>query len=125
MSEVTLSESDLALQRMAESLGLEFLYGVGERPPSAMFIRKIPIRFARQHCLLGLADEDETLPILIGKTESYRMLDVVSRWLNRPVQPIFARSAHVFAAINTAYQQQESQTQDLVETLDREAVLAE
>jgi general secretion pathway protein E len=125
MSDVTLSESDLALLRMSESLGLEFLYGVGERPPSATFIRKIPIRFARQHCLLGLADEEETLPILVGRTESYPMLDVVSRWLQRPLQPLFARSAHVFAAINTAYQQQESQTQDLVETLDRESVLAD
>ncbi len=29
MSDVSLSESDLALQSMAASLGLEFLYGVG------------------------------------------------------------------------------------------------
>ncbi|MDR3198692.1 MAG: Flp pilus assembly complex ATPase component TadA [Planctomycetaceae bacterium] len=125
MSDVLLSESDLKLQVLAESLGLEFLHGIGERPPSAAFIRKIPIRFARQHCLLGLADDDNILPVLIGKTESYPLLDIVSRFLNRPVRPIFARSSHIFAAINTAYQQQESQTQDLVETFDRESVLAD
>ncbi|MDR2441233.1 MAG: hypothetical protein LBE12_17870, partial [Planctomycetaceae bacterium] len=78
MSDVPLSESDLKLQSLAESLGLEFLHGIGERPPSVAFIRKIPIRFARQHCLLGLADETETLPVLIGKAESYPLLDVVS-----------------------------------------------
>ena len=125
MSDTPLSESDLKLQSLAESLSLEFLYGVGDRPPSASFIRNIPIRFARQHCLLGLSSEEETLPVLIGKPESRPLLDVVSRWLKRPVQPICARSTHVFAAINTAYQHQESQTQDLVETLDRNAVLAD
>jgi general secretion pathway protein E len=125
MSDTALSESDLRLQTMAESLGLSFLHGVGERPPSAAFLKKIPIRFARQHCLLGLADEEATLPVLIGKVESWPLLDVVSRWLNRPVMPLLARSAHVVAAINTAYQQLESQTQDLVETLDRDAVMAD
>ena len=76
MSKNALSESDLSLQRMAEFLGLEFLYGVGERPPSATFIRKIPIRFARRHCLLGLADEEETLPIVIYSTRR--------QWKNHP-----------------------------------------
>ncbi len=121
----SLSDSDLALQQFAVNLGIEFLYGVGERPPSAAFIHKIPIRFARQHCLLGLADETEILPVLVGKAESWPMLDIVSRYLGRSVKPVFARSSHVFAAINAAYQQQDSQTQDLVETLDRESVLAD
>ncbi|MDO5554798.1 MAG: type II secretion system ATPase GspE [Planctomycetia bacterium] len=125
MSDTPLSESDQTLEATARSLGLEFLQGVGERPPSAAFIQKIPIRYARHHCILGLADESDTMPVLIGKTASYPLLDVVSRWLNRPVLPIFARSSHVVAAINTAYQQQESQTQELVETLDRDTVLAE
>ena len=74
--------------------------------------------------MLGLADEGHALPVLLGAPDSWRLLDVVSRFLRRPVKPILARPAHVHAAINAAYQERQGQTQRLLDTLDRESVLS-
>ena len=75
--------------------------------------------------MLGLASEEDVIPVLLGKTESLPLLDIVSRHLKKKLQPVFARAEHVRIAINTAYQQQESQTQSFVESLDRSEILSE
>ncbi len=106
----------------AESLGVPFLTALADRPASVAFVERIPIAFARNHCLLGLADDGPAMPILIGNADSWPLLDVVSRYLQRPVRPLFARRGHVHAAVNAAYQEREGQTQKLLESLDRENV---
>ena len=109
---------------LAKLLDLPFLSSLDSHAPSAAFVERIPIGFAREHCLLGLADDEATMPILIGHAHSWPLLDVVSRYLRRPVRPLFARAAHVHAAINMAYQEREGQTQKLLESLDRESVFS-
>jgi len=125
MSDIQYTETDLQLKEFARSLHIPFLESIGERIPSAAFIRHIPIRFARHHVLLALTEEDGKLPVLIGKIESFPILDMLRRFLKRPLEPVIARPSQIQAAINAAYQQQESQTQELAESLDRDTILAD
>jgi len=109
---------------LAQLLDVPFLPALDAHAPSAAFVERFPIGFARKHCLLGLADDGPTMPVLIGIADSWFLLDIVSRHLRRPVRPLFARAAHIHAAINVAYQEREGQTQKLLESLDRDSVLS-
>ncbi len=98
---------------------------LGELSPSAQFVERIPIGFARQHLMLGLASGNNTLIVALGAPAGWRQLDVVSRFLKRPVSAIFAPAETVRTAINTAYALRSGQTQKLLETMSLNEVLAE
>src|SRR5665213_1980868 len=106
---------------LADSLGLSFVTDLANRSPSAEFVEKIPINFARRHGLLGLsaaAEGNGRMPVVIGDLSAWGQLQVVSRFLGRPIEPLLAPSADVLDAINTAYQQRTGQAQTFIERLD-------
>lgn len=117
--------ADLQSRAIASALGAPFVEDVTKHAPSAEFVERIPISFAREHCILGLADEGGRLPVLIGELCHWPQVDVVARFLGRAVEPRFAPPAQIVSAINTAYQQQSGQAQQLLESLDQREVLAE
>jgi general secretion pathway protein E len=119
-----------AARAIAGALGIAFADSLSTYPTSSDFIAAIPIAFARKHKLLGLAPpnvDGNRLWIALGDLASWEQLQVVARFLNRPVTPLLAPAAVVTAAINQAYQQRTGQAQDFIETLseDRNAVLEE
>src|SRR3954466_15141598 len=80
---------------------------LGGREPSAEFVERVPIHFARQHGVLGLVGDDGRLPVAVADEKlagAWDALQVVSRFLGRPVQPIVAPARLVSAAINDAYE---------------------
>ena len=93
--------------------------------PSAAFVERIPISYARRHGLLGLDSDAEHLPIAVRDVDCVESLQIVGRFLRRPVEPLLAPAEQLTAAINAAYQHRSTQTQLLIETLDRRDVLAE
>ena len=63
---------------------------LGGREPSADFVERVPIHFARQHGLLGLAADNGKLPVAVADATAERAWDalqVVARYIGRPVQP--------------------------------------
>jgi general secretion pathway protein E len=111
---------------LAESLGLPFVSDLANRAPSAEFVERIPINFARQHGVLGLAgaaaegdgDGAMPMPVAIGDLSAWGQLQILSRFLGRAVEPLLAPPADVSAAINAAYQQRTGQAQTFIERLD-------
>jgi general secretion pathway protein E len=75
--------------------------------------------------MLGLAIEGGRLAVVLGDIRSWPQLDVVARYLGRQVTPLLASSGQILTAINTVYQQQSGQAQQLLESLDHKEVLAE
>ncbi|MGH7136014.1 MAG: GspE/PulE family protein, partial [Pirellulales bacterium] len=112
-------------QAAARAVDVPFLDDLSPHPPSALFVERIPIDFARQHELIGLAMPDDCLGLAMATLQSWGQADLVSRYLNRPIEPIFAPVEQVRAAINSGYQQREGQAQALIDSLDQEDVLAE
>src|SRR5881227_3388848 len=102
----------------AESLGLPFVSDLSARPASAEFVERIPIGFARQHGVIGLSGGNGRMPVALGDLANWDQLQVLSRFLGRPVEPVLASPADVAAAINAAYQQRTGQAQTFIERLD-------
>ncbi len=119
-----LEPSDIA-ECIADVTGHTYEPNLAQHVASVDFTQKIPIGFARQHRMIGLAGEDNALTVAIADTHCWPQLDVVSRYLDRPVQPIIARPDDIAAAINLAYQQQTGQADSLIESLDPQSVMDE
>ncbi len=119
VKEVTLA------QAVAKGLGIQFLENPSRLSPSAEFLNAVPIAFARQHRVLGLMGENDTLLIALGDPASFEQLQIIGRFLKRPATPIISPSEAVLAAINEAYQQRTGQAQAFIEKLDRNEVLDE
>ncbi|MDB5328511.1 MAG: gspE, partial [Phycisphaerales bacterium] len=90
-----------------------------------MFLERVPIAFARQHKLLGLASDNEHLQVAITTLASLPQMRVVGRFLGVPVRPVLASGKNVATAINTAYQQRTGTAQTFIEKLDRQEVFGE
>ena len=117
--------SDCDLRTLAQHLGLRLVEDLNGRQPSAQFLQQIPIAFAREHGVLGLAGSDERLEIVLCKASSWQQVDTVSRFLRQPVTVFLAPEAEIQRAINTAYQQVSGQAQQLIAWFDRSSLLAE
>jgi general secretion pathway protein E len=105
----------------SETLGLPVIESLGGREPSAEFVERVPIHFARQHGVLGLVGEHGQLPVAIADEKLDGALDalqVVSRFLGKPVQPLVAPARLVAAAINDAYERRTGQAQNLVHSIE-------
>lgn len=97
--------------------------------PDPTFIHRIPIAYARQHGVIGLTrdtdDDDASLLVAVADLSSWEIMDVLSRFLDTPVEPIIATENAIMAKIDDAYQKQSGQAQAMVDHLDRKDVLAE
>ena len=112
-------------EALAETLGLEFLGDLDGVAASGEFVSRVPIGFARQHRILGLAGGDGRIRLAVGDLVSWQQVAVVGKVLGRSVEPVFAAPEDILAAINFAYQQQSGQVQETIEALDRGQVLDE
>ncbi len=93
--------------------------------PSAAFVHRIPIAFARSKRVLGLASENGTMRVAMADTADAQTLDVLRRFLHVAIEPLAADEKQLAAAINQAYGQQTGAAQAFVENLDRDEVMAE
>jgi general secretion pathway protein E len=77
--------------------------------------------------MLGLKhDADgEAILLALGDVRAWQQVQVMARFLNRRVTPMFAPADAVGAAINLAYQQRTGQAQDVLDHFDRGRVLDE
>jgi general secretion pathway protein E len=103
---------------LAESLGLSFAEDLASRTAAPEFVERIPIGFARQHGVIGLTGGNGRMPVALGDLANWDQLQVLSRFLGRPVEAVLAPPADVTAAINAAYQQRTGQAQTFIERLD-------
>ncbi len=116
------------LAAVAEAFGIRFISTISSFPTSSDFIAAVPIAFARKNKMIGLVStEASTDRILIAMSDplQFPQLQVIARFLGRPVTPILAPTSIVSAAINEAYQQRTGQAQEMIDTLDAKQVLSE
>lgn len=90
--------------------------------PSAEFIERVPISFARRHKLLGLAGDSHSMRVAVPAKGAFSSLDLLSRFLERPLIPVFVADSDILKAINQAYQQRTGNADIVVEKLRKEDV---
>ncbi len=129
------SQSDLS-ESLRPSAGSETAAGPEEgapgnkvdlsgRHPSARFVGRVPIEFARAKRVLGLAGGEGPLEVAMADVTDEQTLDVLRRWLGTAIQALPAERTQLSAAINQAYGRQTGAAQEFVEQLDRESVMEE
>lgn len=120
------SEQAIAIAT-AEVLGVPYIDSLAGQPASADFTAKIPIGFARQHQMIGLANGSTNghgpLTVATASLQELDQLHTLSRFLDRPIKPAVAPLEQVSAAINAAYQQQEGQAQTFIAQIDHDDVM--
>jgi general secretion pathway protein E len=94
-----------------------------ETPPAALFVKRVPIRFARAKKVLGLATETGPMRVAMVEPDDHQTRDLLRRWLGGAIQVVRADPQPLSAAINQAYGQQTGAAQAFVEKLDRDAVM--
>src|SRR5204863_8106617 len=59
------------------------------------------------------------------ETQSLVVLQILSRFLERAIEPVLVPAKQIAMAINAAYEQRSGEAQTLIQTMDRRDVLAE
>jgi general secretion pathway protein E len=117
------SEDTAGAAAMQQSAGaLIELSGV---TPSAHFVRRVPIGFARSKGVLGLATESGPMRIAAVNVGDQQTFDVLRRWLGGAIEAVAADEKQLAAAINQAYGQQTGAAAEFVEKLDRDSVMTQ
>jgi general secretion pathway protein E len=108
----------LLCRAAAEALRVDFLDDLSERHVVPKFVQNYPIAFARRHEIVLASRPGAPSQLVMASLRSWHHLDVVRRLISPNIQPAFAPSAEITRAINTAYQQQSGQVQNLIDSLD-------
>jgi len=86
---------------------------------SSLFVKRVPISFARRFGVLGLEQRNGVMPVAVASSESLHALDKVSTVLGTPTEPVFVDDrAPLHEAINQAYGLQESVVDEVIRGLD-------
>ncbi len=95
--------------------------------PSAQFIERVPIAYARRVGVMGFeADAEGPLCVAAAAPEDWQTLDVLSRYLGRLFQVVATPREIIEEQINQAYQQRGGQADAVIEglgTQERQQVL--
>lgn len=116
---------NVELKALSQLIGITFVDSLRDRIPSNEFLERFPIAYSRQHGLIGLSGPNDDVVVALGNVRSWPQLDVVRRFLGRPIEPLLAPAAEIQTKINDAYQQRSGQAQTLIDSLDRDKILAE
>jgi general secretion pathway protein E len=116
--------AELRCRALAQVLDVEFVENLAQRHVLPRFVQQFPIAFARRHEAVVVHAGAGQLQLVMATLKSWHLLDTVRRILDPSIQPAFALADDVQRTINTAYQQQSGQVQNLIESLDAETLEA-
>jgi general secretion pathway protein E len=116
---------DLPPPDQAARLGVRYCSGLADFVPSAEFVERVPIAFARRHLVMGFAEPAPSAPVnscealdrlvvALGDVSHWPCLDTLGRFLRRRVDPVFAPPELVKAAINAAYERRTGRTETVL-----------
>ena len=116
----TLDQPRLAPAEAAAQFGITCETSLSSYPTSADFVAAVPIAFARRHGAIGLVDPNDGTRLVVALSDiaAWPQLQVIARFLRRPVRPVLASAGIVTAAIDAAYQQQTGRATAMIETFD-------
>ena len=113
---------NVQLQAWAEVLAVHYVDNLKDDSVHAEYLDRFPIEFSRQHgvAALGKDDNKATTKVAIARIGSWNALDVIGRYLDTLIDPIFAPEEEIQRLINASYQQLGAQSQSLVADMHAE-----
>lgn len=110
----------LIAKTSAAMFDVPFVEQLSTLRPAATFVQQFPISYARQHSVMLFVNEAEQLSLALAHPENWKSLDSISRVLGNYPSPFFAPRDEIVKAINTAYEQQSSQPDAVLDSLSQE-----
>ncbi len=89
-----------SLDRWSQALGIPVRRSLADLRPSPIFVQRLGIGYARQHRILGL-ESDGQLYLAACDEAGLAQVDILSRSLKQPIQPLLAEENAILAAINS------------------------
>ncbi|MCC6580948.1 MAG: Flp pilus assembly complex ATPase component TadA [Phycisphaeraceae bacterium] len=99
-------DADQLGAKLAPLLQLPHLEQLNDRPAFPEFIERIPIGFARERSVIGLAPAKDSEPVIaaVGKLSSLSVVDGIGRMLGRSIAAALAPRQVIEAKINASYE---------------------
>jgi general secretion pathway protein E len=113
--------AEIQSRALATVLEVDYVAELAASTPSPQFVERIPIRFARKHGLVGLANDPgraDGIRVAIAGLGSWAQLDVVARYLRCVIEPVLAPREQILSAINAAYEKRAGQAQAVIDSLN-------
>ena len=110
LSKGFLSEHDL-LKTMAEGLAMDYEEKLANVAVPDVFVNKVPVQFARNYYLVGLAQENGTMRVATASPFDAYPMDDLAAMLGCELDPVLAPRTEITSLINKAYKNK----QDIVE----------
>ncbi len=107
----------------AESTSRRKSVDLGSAHPSAQFVKRVPIGFARSRQVMGLAADSGRVRLAMADPDDQQTVDVLRRWLGGAIEVVPADPQQLKVTINQAYGQQTGAAQEFVEKLDHDVVM--
>lgn len=82
---------------------------------SPLFLRKVPIGYARRFGVLGLTPASGCMPVAVKSTQSIHALDKITVLLGLSTAPVLVDESTLVRAINQAYGLKESGVETVIE----------
>ncbi len=105
------------LRQIADRLGLPFLERIDDQQADETLLARLPLSFARGHCLLPLAVTDGRLLLATGAPTDLLTQDEVANRYGMPVSVLVAPPEEVLAAVNRLYARTADTAREVVENL--------
>ena len=87
---------------------------------AADFLAQFDIGYARTHRIVGI-ERSEQLYLVVCDLHGWNHADSVNRVLKRFAEPLVASEETILSAINAAYSDKQSRTQEVIDNIDSEA----
>lgn len=109
--------AEVQRRSVVSCLGIRTAADLRSLRPTAQFLERFPISFARQHLALAFDEPGADIALAIASVDGWSLVDVVGRVLRRRVRPIIAPESTILTAINAAYEQRSASTEAVLGSL--------
>jgi general secretion pathway protein E len=122
LGEVLVGMKAIGEEEVAKALGLQldlpYLARIFLEEVGAELIRRVPINFAKQACILPLAVEGDTVALAVADPLNTTVLDHARMLLGMNVSPRIALASTITDAINSVYDRASNEAEQLVDELE-------
>ncbi len=114
------TEADV-LRAIAEELVLDFIEDLSTASIPQEFMTKVPMQFARNHCVAALSMRDGTVTVATAAPLDLHPLDDLASMLGSTVEPVVATKSEILNLINRAYEA-EAAVEEMIHELEDEDI---
>ena len=94
---------DELLQAQSQQLGIPYWKTLSDGDFDVALMRQVPLAFARQHKLVPVRLDDDTVQVAVHDPLDIQPLDDVSALLKAPVEPVLCMEREIIGALNRLY----------------------